>query len=316
MNKLAICFSGQGSQYPNMGLDFIESSKIYEDMANNASNILGFDVSDILKDEELINQTKYTQPLVALKSIFGYDMISQLNPNISAFLGFSLGEYSAYYAASVFGFKELLTMIAKRAEFMDQDAQKTKGLMAAVIGLEKEQVKSVCLSLQDQGVIDIANDNSPTQYVISGEEALVLKAIPLLKDLGARRVIELKTSGAFHTSLMKQASQKLVEEIQNNSTLTPSKSNTIIYMNFDASPLKDKDILKHIEKQMISEVKFRESIMHMHEDGITHILEIGPGKVLTNLIRKIEPKIETFNFDQFESYETVKGWLKTHGFTK
>jgi [acyl-carrier-protein] S-malonyltransferase len=316
MNKLAICFSGQGSQYQNMGLDFIESSKTYKDMANTASNILNFDVSDVLKDEKLINQTRYTQPLVALKSIFGYDMISKLNPDVQALLGFSLGEYSAYYAAGVFGYEELLLIIAKRAEFMDQDAHQTKGLMAAVIGLNKDQVKNVCQSLQDQGVIDIANDNSPNQYVISGEEALVLKAIPLLKQMGARRVIELKTSGAFHTSLMKSASKKLVSEIQNNLYLKPLKSNIPIYMNFDAKVLNDEDILKHIEKQMISEVKFRESIINMKKDGITHILEIGPGKVLTNLIKKIEPEIETINFDQMESYETVKGWLQTHGFTK
>ncbi|BCR36300.1 ACP S-malonyltransferase [Mariniplasma anaerobium] len=316
MNKLAICFSGQGSQYQNMGLDYIESLKTYEDMANIASNILGFNVCDVLKDEKLINQTKYTQPLVALKSIFGYDMISKLNPNVQALLGFSLGEYSAYYASKVFDFEQLLVIIAKRAEFMDQDAQKTKGLMAAVIGLEKDQVKSVCLSLQDQGVIDIANDNSPNQYVISGEEALVLKAISLLKEAGARRVIELKTSGAFHTNLMESASKKLILEMNNNPKLTPSKSNIAIYMNLDAKVLNDEDILKHIEKQMINEVKFRESILNMKKDGITHILEIGPGKVLTNLIKKIEPEIEVINFDQIESYETVKGWLKIHGFTK
>jgi [acyl-carrier-protein] S-malonyltransferase len=316
MNKLAICFSGQGSQYQYMALDFIESSKTYEDMANLASNILDFNVCDVLKDEKLINQTKYTQPLVALKSILGYDMISKLNPNIKAFIGFSLGEYSAYYASKVFGFEQLFKIIAKRAELMDHDAHQIKGLMAAVIGLEKFQVKAICESLQEQGVIDIANDNSPNQYVISGEEALVLKAIPLLKSIGARRVIELKTSGAFHTPLMHVASKKLVEEIQNDKDLFPSKSKTKMYMNLDASILNDEDILNHIEKQMISEVRFRESIINMKHDGITHILEIGPGKVLTNLIKKIDSKIETINFDQLDTYETVKGWLKTHGFTK
>lgn len=316
MNKLAICFSGQGSQYQHMGLDFIESSKTYENMAKIASDILNFNVCEVLKDEKLINQTKYTQPLVALKSIFGYDMISKLNPHIEAFLGFSLGEYSAYYASEVFKFEQLLTIIAKRAELMDQDAQKTKGLMAAVIGLKKEEVKEVCQSLHDQGIIDIANDNSQNQYVISGEESLVLKAIPLLKQIGARRVIQLNTSGAFHTSLMELASKKLVSEIQNNPYLKPLKSRTTMYMNVDAKVLKDKYILKHIEEQMIHEVKFRESILNMKKDGITHILEIGPGKVLTNLIKKIDPEIETINFDQMKSYETVKGWLQTHGFTK
>lgn len=316
MNKLAICFSGQGSQYQYMGIDYIESSIKYRAMADQASIILGFDVIKALFDETLINQTKYTQPLVVLKSIFGFDRIKKLDPKIDAYLGFSLGEYSTYYAAEVFNFNQLFHIISKRAAYMEADTQKVEGLMAAVIGLDKQQVKQVCQDLQKEGIIDIANDNSPNQFVISGEKKLILKAVPILKALGARRVIELKTSGAFHTSLMNEASQKLGKEIQNNQELTPLKSKHNIYMNLDAQLLKDQDIFMHIEKQMTHEVKFRESILNMKKDGITHILEIGPGKVLTNLINKIDPKIQTLNFDQEKSYEIVKGWLNTHGFTK
>lgn len=314
MNKLAVCFSGQGSQYQQMALDFIESSEKYKKMAEQASKIIGFDVIHVLSDDVLINQTRYTQPLVVLKSIFGFDMIQELNPKVEAYLGFSLGEYSAYYATGVFSFDQLFQIITKRAAYMEEDTKKTEGLMAAVIGLEKEKVKEVCMNLQLEGVIDIANDNSSNQQVISGEKSLILKAIPILKELGARRVIELKTSGAFHTSLMYEASQKLVKDIDKD--LKPSIAKHKMYMNLNAQPLDDKDILMHIEKQMTHEVKFRESVHNLKKDGITHILEIGPGKVLTNLINKIDPEIQTLNFDQANSYETVKGWLNIYGFTK
>ncbi|MCD4826962.1 MAG: ACP S-malonyltransferase [Acholeplasmataceae bacterium] len=316
MNKLAICFSGQGSQYQFMGLDYIEASPKYKQMEKEASSILGFDVLSALSDDNLINQTRYTQPLIVLKSIFGFDMVKLLNPQIEAYLGFSLGEYSAYYAANIFNFKQLFEIITKRAAYMEADTKKTEGLMAAVIGLQKEEVKQVCLDLQKEGIIDIANDNAPSQLVISGEKSLIQKAAHILKELGARRVIELKTSGAFHTSLMSDASQKLKNDILTNKDLTPLKSSNKMYMNFDAQCLNDLDILNHIEKQMTHEVKFRESILNMKKDGITHILEIGPGKVLTNLIQKIDPLIETMNFDKEKSYEIVKGWLNTHGFTK
>ncbi len=316
MNKLAVCFSGQGSQYQFMGLDYIEASPKYKQMEKEASSILGFDVLSVLSDDHLINQTRYTQPLIVLKSIFGFDMIKSLNPQIEAYLGFSLGEYSAYYAANIFNFKQLFEIITKRAAYMEADTKKTEGLMAAVIGLQKEEVKQVCLDLQKEGIIDIANDNAPSQLVISGKKSLIQKAALILKELGARRVIELKTSGAFHTSLMSDASQKLKNDILTNKDLTPLKSSNKMYMNFDAQCLNDLDILNHIEKQMTHEVKFRESILNMKKDGITHILEIGPGKVLTNLIQKIDPLIETMNFDQEKSYEIVKGWLNTHGFTK
>lgn len=316
MNKLAICFSGQGSQYVNMGLDYINSYKIYEDMASNASKILGFNVIDILKDENLIHQTKYTQPLIVLKSIFGYDLISKLNLSIDTLLGFSLGEYSAYYAANVFDFEAIFQIISKRATYMEIDAKKQEGMMMAVIGLDKKTVSDVCTTLQIQGIIGIANDNAPNQVVISGETKLIEKAAVILKDLGARRIIELKTSGAFHTSLMSDASKQLVFDIKNNHLLTPHQANYKIMMNLDASYLKDEDIIFHIKNQMTHQVRFRESILNMKKDGITHILEIGPGKVLTNLINKIDPEIDTCHFDHLDTYETVKGWLKTHGFTK
>lgn len=316
MHKLAIVFSGQGSQYVDMGNDFINHSKAYKDMAEQASTILGFDVIKAFGSEESMKQTLYTQPLMILKTIFGYEKVKQLNPNISAISGFSLGEYSAYYASSVFDFKAIIKLVSKRALYMDIDTKSKAGLMAAIIGLDKPVIKDVCESLSTQGIISIANENEPKQYVISGEADLVQKAVEMLKEKGARRAIILQTSGAFHTPLMQNASRKLVEDIQNDDILKPNKSKIKIYMNIDAKPLNDKDILFHIENQMTHPVLFIDTILNMKADGITHILEIGPGKVLTNLIRKIDSTIETMNFDQLESFDTVKGWLETYGFTK
>ncbi|AUD64774.1 hypothetical protein BK011_03430 [Tenericutes bacterium MZ-XQ] len=316
MNKLAICFSGQGSQYLNMGIDFIDGDYQFNNMALEASRLLGFDVIEAFKDEEKMRQTLYVQPLVALKSIFGYEKIKSLNPIISAVEGFSLGEYTAYFAAEVFDFKQILTIISKRALYMEEETKKQKGLMAAIIGLEYDDVKSVCDGFENEGVLKLANENSPNQFVISGEEQLVHQAVELLKNKGARRAVILNTSGAFHTPLMKHASKKLVEDIKNNVILKPKQKKLDMYMNLDATLLSDDDIYTHIEKQMTHSVKFIDSIQNMKKDGITHILEIGPGKVLTGLIKKIDPTIEVMSFDTYESFDAVKGWLNTHEFTK
>jgi [acyl-carrier-protein] S-malonyltransferase len=316
MSKLAICFSGQGSQYLNMGIDFIDGDEQFRKMALEASKILDFDVIDAYKDEDKMKQTLYVQPLVVLKSIFGYEKIKSLNPNVSAVLGFSLGEYSAYYASEVFDLDQILTIISKRALYMEEQTQKQKGLMAAIIGLGYDEVNRVCESLSDQGVIKLANENSPNQFVISGEEALVVKAIEELKSIGARRAVVLNTSGAFHTPLMEEASKKLVQDIKNNVILKPKQHKLNMYMNLDAKLLKDEDIYKHVEKQMTHSVKFIDSIVQMKKDGITHMLEIGPGKVLTGLIKKIDADIDVMSFDSYDSFDAVKGWLNTHEFTK
>lgn len=316
MNKLAICFSGQGSQYLNMGIDFVDGDEQFKKMALEASKILGFDVIDAYKDEDKMKQTLYVQPLVVLKSIFGFEKLKALNLKISAVQGFSLGEYSAYYAAEIFDLEQILTIISKRAFYMEEQTQKQKGLMAAIIGLGYDEVHRVCESLSDQGVIKLANENSPNQFVISGEESLVLKAIDLLKAKGARRAVILNTSGAFHTPLMEEASKKLAQDIKNNVILKPKHQKLNMYMNLDANLLDDHDIYMHIEKQMTHSVKFIDSIMNMKKDGITHILEVGPGKVLTGLIKKIDSDIEVMNFDSYDSFDAVKGWLNTHEFTK
>lgn len=316
MNKLAICFSGQGSQYLNMGIDFIDGDQQFKNMALDASNVLGFDVIEAFKDEDKLKQTLYVQPLVALKSMLGYEKLKSLNPNITAVEGFSLGEYVAYYAAEVFDFNQILTLISKRALYMEEETQKQNGLMAAIIGLGYEDVKVICDQLSDQGIIKLANENSPNQFVISGEEKLVQKAIELLKNKGARRAVILNTSGAFHTPLMEHASKKLIEDIKNNVILKPKHKKLDMYMNLDAKNLNDDDIYLHIEKQMTHSVKFIDSIQNMKKNGITHILEVGPGKVLTGLIKKIDPEIEVMSFDTYESFDAVKGWLNTYEFTK
>jgi len=308
MNKLGICFSGQGSQYVGMALDFIDFSNVYKDMAKKASEILNFDVIETLSDQEKISNTRYTQPLMVLKSIFGFEEIKKLNPIINAVSGFSLGEFSAYYAAAVFDFYAILKIVSKRAIYMDDDTKQTNGKMAAIIGLSKSEINDVCQSLSTLGVIQIANENEPNQFVISGEENLVEQAIDLLKAKGARRAILLQTSGAFHTPLMENASKKLLEEVKKNVILKPKPSQLKMYMNKNASVLNDNDILDHIKNQMTHKVQFIDMVLNMKKDGITHILEIGPGKVLTNLIKKIDSDIETCSFDKLESLDIGCFW--------
>lgn len=316
MKKLALCFSGQGSQYLNMGIDYIEANPEDKNWIKQVSSLLEFDVNEALQSENAFEQTLKTQPLIVLKSLLGLRHILKLDPEISGITGFSLGEYTAYYASGVFSLPTLLSLVQKRAEVMEQATLINPGKMAAVIGLDREKILEVIAPFQTKGTLVIANENEPKQYVISGEEPILLEAVDALKAAGARRVIVLRTSGAFHTSLMDKAQQQFSQFIQNSDILKSSKPKYKQYMNLNAKVLQSQDLLMHLTKQMTHPVKFIDIIFQMKKDGITHFLEIGPGKVLTGLIQRIDPELTVMSFDKWSEYETVKGWLNTHGFTK
>ncbi len=304
MHKLALIFSGQGSHYVGMGLDY--KSNLFR----QAHDILGYCPKDVLADQEKLDQTLYAQPLIVLKSIIGFETIKDL-VKFDGVLGFSLGEYSALYAAGVFHFTDLMKLVSVRANLMQEATLLNPGAMAAVIGIEESVIQDVCDTLH-QNVI-IANYNSPSQYVISGDDKEVDKAIDLLKEKGARRVVKLNVSGAFHSHLMAPVSDKFSHELEAFEALKPQVP---VYMNKTALPL-EKDHLKYLMAAQISHpVQFIKSIENMKKDGFTHFLEIGPGKTLSAFVKKIDRDLEVMNFDTFEQLEDVKGWLKNHGFTK
>jgi len=313
MGKLAVVFAGQGSQYTGMGLDFCDiNPKSYQKL-NQASNILGYNVRSMLTSENgEMNQTLYTQPLMMLATIFAYDELLKYVSTVDGVLGFSLGEYSALYAASIFSFEDLVQIIAKRATFMHEQTQEYPGKMAAILGLDALTVEEIC-SKVTSGIVVCANYNSPIQTVISGEAQAVEDAVVLCKEKGAKRAIVLNVSGAFHSPLMKEAGEKLFEALKSYQTSKPEKP---LYLNSTSRPLIYNELKVEMKKQIFSPVLFTQSIEHMIEDGFTHFIEVGPGTVLSGLIRKISVNLEVTNLSSIQDLDNLKGWLNTHGFAK
>ncbi len=313
MGKLALVFAGQGSQYTGMGLDYLSHPQI-QHLLDVASKHLGYDIIEVLKsDDGKLNETQYTQPLVFLATAFAYEAFKSLQVSFQGVTGFSLGEYSALYAAGIFDFETILDIIKMRAKWMNDCAQDNPGKMAAIIGLSAKDVDLICDEASDYGIVVSANYNSPIQVVISGEKVAVEKAIELAKSKGAKRTIPLNVSGAFHSPLMKQAGDHLAQYLKSIS-VNPAKVD--IYMNATGQNLDFGDLKVLMEKQIQSSVYFEQSITAMIKDGYTHFIEIGPGTVLSGLIRKIDLNVHVTHLDHYQELEALKGWLVEHGFNK
>lgn len=309
MKKLAFVFAGQGSQYLGMGLDFVHEDLKIKKLSHCADDILGFHTEEML-NSELIHQTRYTQPLVLLSSIYSYEAVKTLGVTPDAVCGFSLGEYSALYASSIFTFKEIVELINMRALLMEESTKKHPGMMAAVIGLDVDQIQNLC---QEVNHLYPANFNSLVQTVLSGTEEAINQAEVIAKELGAKRFIKLNVSGAFHSPLMKDASasfEKLLQEYE------PKEVSCDVYLNTTGEKLQLRDLKKEMAKQIIEPVQFVKAIQNMKKDGITHIVEIGPGTVLSGLIRKIDMDIEVTHIEKYTDLSALKGWLQAHEFIK
>lgn len=301
MNKTVIMFAGQGSQYNNMGLDFKEHSSEANELYKTAQANLDFDILSVL-NSELINETKYTQPLILLTSQMIYSEVSKIiKPD--ALLGFSLGEYSAYYASGILSFEDTLKVINKRANFMDLAAKDNEGMMAAIIGLDEKVLNDICNS--SKCYVTIANYNEPNQLVISGNKDCVLKTIEIAREKGAKRAIPLNVSGAFHSELMSEAA-KMLEKYLIDENIKINKHNIPIWLNVTGSEFRDENFVEIIKKHIISPVKFYQSINDLINQGFTNFIEIGPGKVLTGLLRKINRDVKVINISNYNDLENLK----------
>lgn len=287
----AYVFPGQASQFEGMGKDMYESSEIARSLFDQANDILGFRISDIMFEgsAEDLKQTKVTQPAVFLHSIAKAKMAGD-NFQPDAVAGHSLGEFSALVAAGALTFKDGLRLVNQRAMAMQKACEQQPGTMAAILGLEDEIIEEVCNQLKE--VVIPANYNCPGQLVISGSTAGVEKAVEVLKDKGAKRALLLPVGGAFHSPLMQPAQDELEQAIQQTSFSAPRCA---IYQNVDAKAERDPEaIQKKLIEQLTAPVRWTQTMQQMIADGVTEFIEVGGnGKTLQGFVKKVDRKFPT-----------------------
>lgn len=286
----AYVFPGQGAQFIGMGKDLYDKSSLAREMFERANEILGFRITDLMfsgTDEDL-KQTRVTQPAIFLHStILAY--VSGENFIADMVAGHSLGEFSALVANKTLSFENGLVLVSRRAMAMQKACERTPSTMAAILGLEDKIVEEVCASVSD--IVVPANYNSPGQIVISGSNEGIDKAIEILKEKGAKRALKLAVGGAFHSPIMEPARLELEEAINNT---TFSKPVCPIYQNVNANPSSDPaEIKANLVLQLTSPVKWTQSVINMIADGATAFTEVGPGCVLSGLIKKVNKDIPT-----------------------
>lgn len=286
--KKAYVFPGQGAQFVGMGKDLYESSPLAKEMFDNANEILGFNITELMfsgTDEDL-KQTKVTQPAIFLHSvILAKTLGDEFKPDMTA--GHSLGEFSALVAAGALSFEDGLKLVYARALAMQKACEANPSTMAAILALPDEKVEEICKSIDD--VVVPANYNCPGQIVISGTMNGIERACELMKEAGAKRALPLKVGGAFHSPLMESARVELSEAIESTSF---SKPICLVYQNVTTVGESDPEVIKkNLIAQLTSPVKWTQSIQNMIADGATDFVELGPGSVLQGLISKIDKSV-------------------------
>ena len=301
MSKKAFLFPGQGSQYVGMAKDLFDNSVEAKEMIITADDALGINLSYLMFNgpEDQLKQTEFTQPAIFLHSVVLASIIRILSPHAAA--GHSLGEYSALVSAGAIQFYDAIKLVRARGLAMQQAGIENPGTLAAIVGLDAKIVEDYCKEASKEGIVQCANFNSPGQIVISGSINGVRKAMALCKSGGAKLVKELVVSGAFHSPLMQSAKDFLLDVLED----TPIyDSRFSVYANVTAKSVTDKNEIKRLLfEQVTSPVRWEETINNMILDGVDEFYEIGPGKVLQGLVKRINPDVKTFGIDKFEDVE-------------
>lgn len=304
--SLAFVFPGQGSQSLGMLAELYEAFPSVRTLFEQAQEVLGYDLWALIQSgpEQKLNQTEFTQPALLAASIAVWQVWcqqSKLRPKIVA--GHSLGEYSALVAAKAMSFEDALQVVAKRGQFMQEAVPQGQGAMAAILGLDASAVESACLDAAKQEIVEPANINAPGQIVIAGDKSAVERACNLLKEMGAKRAMILPVSVPSHCDLMQSAAKKLEALLEQ----VPVKEPEIdLYHNVDVKIHKSaKDIKNALVSQLYKPVQWIATIEKLASEGVTNVVECGPGKVLTGLSKRIDKTLNAFTLNQPEEIQTL-----------
>lgn len=311
--KTAFMFSGQGAQYNGMCKEFYDNFKEVKNVFETANSRLSYSLEQIcFEEDERLNQTEFTQPAVlnmdiAVLTAF-QKALKDENIDLEAdySLGLSLGEYAALVHSGAFEFADSIELISKRGKFMAECS--SLGGMSAIMNLDRNLVEEACKEAESLGVISPANYNTPAQIVISGELKALEKAGELALEKGAKRVVPLKVSGPFHSKLLEPASKKLNDELVKMSL---GEMNIPVVSNVTASTIgQTADIVNLLNLQIMSPVKWEDSIKYLVDQGVTRFIELGPAKTLCSFVKKINKDVETYNIEDMKSLEKTMTALK------
>ena len=303
-NKISVVFPGQGSQYPQMLTKYIDNLSLVRSTFEESSDLLGIDLIKTLKEgsKEDLSKTEITQPLMLTADIALWKQISQFISLPICLAGHSLGEYAALVASEIISFKDALALVTERSKLMQSAVPEGEGGIAAVIGLEENEINKVCLEVnrEKKCVVNIANLNSQNQIVLSGNKQGIAKAIDECKSLGAKRAITLPMSVPAHSMLMKEAADKFestIEAIEFTTPRIPVIHNVDSSFENDIAKIKTK-----LVKQIYSSVRWVDTIKTIANLKVTTIIECGPSKVLCGLIKRISPTVATIDLDTYDNY--------------
>ena len=308
MCKTAFLFPGQGAQYVGMAKDFYEQVEESKEVFERANKVLDFDVIKMCFEENTeLNQTEYTQAAMVTACVSILEAVKKKGIKADITAGLSLGEYAALVANDVLSFEDAVTLVRKRGIYMSNEVPNGEGSMAAILGLDVEIIERICKEVEDETnmCVQPANYNCPGQIVISGKKEAVLAACDKLKEAGAKRALELKVSGPFHSVLLKGAGDKLGAELKNvivNPMTMPYVCNAKAEIVTDVAQTKEL-----LVKQVYSPVRWQQTMELMIANGVTTFVEIGPGKTLSGFLKKIDKTVTVINIEKIEDLEKLEG---------